>query len=443
MRIISLCLSMLFLLSGCGGSTDSPDTDNSGAASSQPATTESTDSTPEEVEVGEVEQITVGGKTVYLYVPQAVKDDPETEVPLVLFMCGTTCDPLDNMVDSGWPELADREGIIVISPDYNNYATYSETDFLISVVEHMLENYPVDAQRVYSTGFSNGGAASVALTRDYPQYFAAISAMGWMVDLDDKDGVFAAYDMPFQVVQGDGEFTEQTGSGAMAVMQDEQEAIRSLFLYNEMPEADAQPDYDETPYWGYAPGGTESRTLSGWEWQISNYYKEGFDTPFAQLVIVNDSEHRPRAGEAEIAWEFFKQYKRDESGAVVAAEEQTEDGLLYLTIGDTTLTATLADNSSADALRELLADGPLTIEMSDYGNMEKVGSLGTDLPRNDDQITTQAGDLILYQGNAFVIYYAPNSWNFTRLGKLNDVTADKLKEILGSGGVTVTLSLSA
>ncbi len=114
---------------------------------------------------------------------------------------------------------------------------------------------------------------------------------------------------------------------------------------------------------------------------------------------------------------------------------------LSITVNGQALTADLADNSSAQALRELLADGPLTIEMHDYGNMEKVGPLGTELPRNDEQITTEAGDLILYQGNSLVIYYAPNSWNFTRLGKLKNVGAQELKDILGAGDVSVILSL--
>ena len=118
-------------------------------------------------------------------------------------------------------------------------------------------------------------------------------------------------------------------------------------------------------------------------------------------------------------------------------------GDLLLEVNGHTLTAAWADNSSAEALKEILADGPLTISMRDYGSMEKVGPIGQDLPTNNEQITTEAGDLILYQGNAFVIYYAPNSWNFTRLGKINDVTADELKEILGSGDVSVTLSLAA
>ena len=114
---------------------------------------------------------------------------------------------------------------------------------------------------------------------------------------------------------------------------------------------------------------------------------------------------------------------------------------MNIQIGDHVLAATLVENSSADALKEALSEGPITVNMRDYGNMEKVGSLGMDLPRNDEQITTEAGDIILYQGNALVIYYAPNSWNLTRLGKINHVTAEELREILGDGNVTITLSL--
>ena len=114
---------------------------------------------------------------------------------------------------------------------------------------------------------------------------------------------------------------------------------------------------------------------------------------------------------------------------------------MKLTIGETILTATLADNSSVKALEEKLQDGPITIRMEDYARMEKVGNLPFRLPTNDQSITTQAGDLILYLGNSFVIYYAPNSWRFTRLGHIEGVTAQELKKVLGRGDVTVTLSI--
>ena len=115
---------------------------------------------------------------------------------------------------------------------------------------------------------------------------------------------------------------------------------------------------------------------------------------------------------------------------------------MKITAGNTVFYAELEDNSSAQAFREMLLDGPLTIHMSDYGEMEKVGPLGKSLPANDENITTGPGDLILYQGNSLVIYYDTNTWNFTRLGKINGVTKRELLDAFGSGNVTVTLSLS-
>lgn len=140
---------------------------------------------------------------------------------------------------------------------------------------------------------------------------------------------------------------------------------------------------------------------------------------------------------------------QDEKSNESQDEDQNEDNMmenntLKLTVNGETFTATLVDNSSTKALKEHLAkQGELEIRMDDYGNMEKVGSLGFSLPRNDRQTTTEPGDLILYQGNSFVIYYDTNSWNFTRLGKVDKVsTREQMFELLGGKGeITVTLSL--
>ena len=117
-----------------------------------------------------------------------------------------------------------------------------------------------------------------------------------------------------------------------------------------------------------------------------------------------------------------------------------EEPMLKITVGDQELLATFADNSSAEAFRDLLAQGPVTVSMDDYGGFEKVGSLGTTLTRNDTRITTQPGDVILYQGNQITIYYGTNTWNFTRLAKINDST--DLQAKLGTGTVQVTFSLA-
>ena len=123
------------------------------------------------------------------------------------------------------------------------------------------------------------------------------------------------------------------------------------------------------------------------------------------------------------------------------ASEKTTSMKLKIHVNDTTFTATLADNSSATALKELLQKGDLTLDMEDFSNFEKVADLPTTLPRNDTQIDTDAGDLILYLGKRIVIYYDKNSWNFTRLGKIDNVNKKRLKQILGDGNATVTFSV--
>lgn len=114
---------------------------------------------------------------------------------------------------------------------------------------------------------------------------------------------------------------------------------------------------------------------------------------------------------------------------------------MYIKVNGHTLTATLADNSSTAALIELLKKGDLTYEANDYGNFEKVGNIGTSLPQNNTNITTTPGDIILYQGNNICIYYDTNTWNFTRLGKIDNISQTELKDILGTGKCSITLSL--
>ena len=106
---------------------------------------------------------------------------------------------------------------------------------------------------------------------------------------------------------------------------------------------------------------------------------------------------------------------------------------IYAHIGQEVLTIKPENNSSASAFIDLLRKNDLTIEMHDYGNFEKVGTLGFSLPRNDKRITTKPGDVILYQGNQITIYYDVNSWNFTKLGEVQNINQSELKSILGSG----------
>lgn len=114
---------------------------------------------------------------------------------------------------------------------------------------------------------------------------------------------------------------------------------------------------------------------------------------------------------------------------------------MTITANGHTITATMHGNGATEALRQRLDDGGLTLRLSDYGDFEKVGALGFTLPRSDRQTTTQPGDIVLYQGNQIVIFYGSNTWGYTRLGHIDNATAEGLRQTLGEGDVTVTLAL--
>ncbi len=116
---------------------------------------------------------------------------------------------------------------------------------------------------------------------------------------------------------------------------------------------------------------------------------------------------------------------------------------INLTIGNKTMTATLVENSATRELVSMLSQTPIVIEMDDYGGFEKVGALPKSLPTSNSQITTEPGDIMLYQGWNMVIFYGSNSWSYTRLGKIDGATAESLREFLGNGSVSVKLTLDS
>ncbi|MBD5455206.1 MAG: hypothetical protein HDR23_01805 [Lachnospiraceae bacterium] len=122
-------------------------------------------------------------------------------------------------------------------------------------------------------------------------------------------------------------------------------------------------------------------------------------------------------------------------------ELELEEMSILMKIDDETVTIAWEDNESVAALAALLNEQPMSIQMSMYGGFEQVGSFGTSLPRDDEQTTTQAGDIVLYSGNQIVVFYGSNSWAYTRLGRITDKSAEELKEMLGGGDVTITLEL--
>lgn len=165
----------------------------------------------------------------------------------------------------------------------------------------------------------------------------------------------------------------------------------------------------------------------------------------------NDSTIKPLAPTAD--WRTGRRFSAGASRDTVEAwidslglelnkGEDTAMNKLTVSFSGHTYTATLEDNATAEAFAQLLQSkgGSMTIPMREYGGWEKVGSLGQTLPRNDTQTTTAAGDFVLYSGNQIVLFYGSNTWDYTRLGRLDDPSG--LQDALGSGNLDITFALA-
>ena len=114
---------------------------------------------------------------------------------------------------------------------------------------------------------------------------------------------------------------------------------------------------------------------------------------------------------------------------------------LYLTANGVTKTATLVKNEATSELISLLEKGSITLSMTENGGFEKVGNLPKSLPTSDVSQTAKSGDIMLYIGNVMCIFYGSNTWAYTKLGTLDNMTSSEIKEFLNGNPVSVSLSL--
>lgn len=134
--------------------------------------------------------------------------------------------------------------------------------------------------------------------------------------------------------------------------------------------------------------------------------------------------------------------KTEEKGQLKKVEkaEKAIPLKMNITINDTTISATLEDNEASKKFIEMIKDKPLTIIMDEYAGFEKIGSLNTSLPSEDTLLDAQSGDIVLYNGNNIVIFYGTNMWQYTKLGKIDNV--EQWMALIEEDKMSLTFSLA-
>ena len=137
-------------------------------------------------------------RTYLLYVPASY--DPSAPVPLIISLHGFVEWPAHQMQISGWNDLADEYGFIVVYPSGTKFPRRwqagsrigDSTDpmldvkFISDLIDELEQNYNIDPARIYANGLSNGGGMSFLLGCALSERIAAIG------------GVAGAYAIPLE-----------------------------------------------------------------------------------------------------------------------------------------------------------------------------------------------------------------------------------------------------
>jgi hypothetical protein len=115
---------------------------------------------------------------------------------------------------------------------------------------------------------------------------------------------------------------------------------------------------------------------------------------------------------------------------------KTSKQVLTLTIDGIAVDVQWEDNDTVSELFDYVKDARIVVHTSAYGGFEQVGSFPRSFSKNDVQMTTVPGDIVLYSGDRLVVFFGSNSWSYTKLGHIN-LTAEKLAELLGGESTVI------
>ena len=163
---------------------------------------------------------------------------------------------------------------------------------------------------------------------------------------------------------------------------------------------------------------------------------------FAIIFLVPKNDKKEISNNTEIINNDKVQNNEISNNTITENKSDESMDTVYIKINNNVLNIELEDNSATIELKERLKNGDIIVNAHEYGGFEKVGDLGFSLTREDTNITTSAGDIVLYQGNQISLFYNSNSWSYTKLGKIQNISSNELSNILGTGDITITFTLS-
>lgn len=200
-------------------------------------------------------EITVGStkRSFDLHVP--AKYDPTKATPLVFVFHGYTMSASGIAAASKFVATADAHGMIVAFPTGLNSgfnageccgaSVTSKVDdlgFTRDMVSTLSKEYCVDAKRIYSTGFSNGGFMSYYLACEMSETFAAVASVAGTLGIP-PDNCKPKRPVSLLHVHGTGDLIVPYTGGGVGANRSVAASVQAFRTIDKCPAGDGTPSY--------------------------------------------------------------------------------------------------------------------------------------------------------------------------------------------------------
>lgn len=184
--------------------------------------------------------VSASGKDVrhLVFTPSGYGADSDRRYPLIVGLHGTAGDPAQVMEFQRLQELADRYGYMIVCPHSSGRGDFAHR-YVLRVVDHVLETYRVDAERIFLMGFSRGGGGVWELGQAYADRWAGLAPIS-PATKGDTSPLDTMTHLPVIVVIGDQD--EAVSQSAVRRWVARMEELNMTHQFVELPGAGHQLD---------------------------------------------------------------------------------------------------------------------------------------------------------------------------------------------------------
>ncbi|MCR5278613.1 MAG: esterase [Lachnospiraceae bacterium] len=290
----------------------------------------------------EDEVLGCGPRTWLVHVPSDLPKD--SKVPLVMFCHGGSDTPTEAAHMAKFHELGRKEHFITVYPWGSNRASWNinllpdwpgdDVEYLTKLIDFMIEKYPVDSSRVYMSGFSNGASMAMVVSMLHPEKVAALAYVDtnwpgnrWKrvdMQIEDVAAMKLALEkkepwmrMPVWTTYGTRE-----ASYPVARMHTQQYQYDFWKMFNNI-EVKPTPDIENPDPSGCGVPGDEVEWITpnpmfpNHRYEINRFFtRDPEPQNYYNYVMMHDKGHDVAPSDAELCWNYAKQFKRNPDGTV-------------------------------------------------------------------------------------------------------------------------------